>query len=311
METTLAPIILFVYNRPWHTIQTLEALAKNDLAKESILYIYADGLKDNADEETVEKIKQTRACLKKQQWCKEVIIVERENNLGLANSIITGVTEIVNKYGTIIVLEDDIVASRGFLKFMNEALSLYADNTEVGCIHAWNYDLDISGFTETTFFLKGADCWGWATWKRGWDLFKPDGALLLSEIISKNIQFEFNRRGTYDFIDMLKAQIKGINDSWAIRWHASLFLSEKLCLQPTKTLVKNIGMDNTGVHCNATDITQHPVGFIEINKIKVEESDSFFKAFQLSSDNTKKDVTINTWQKSKKLLKILYRRFFI
>lgn len=307
----LAPIVLFVYNRPWHTQQTLEALAKNELAKESILYIYADGPKVNADEETIKKIKQTRACLKKEQWCKEVIIVGRENNLGLANSIITGVTEIVNKHGNIIVLEDDIVASKGFLKFMNEALSLYADNIEVGCVHAWNYDLDITGFAETTFFLKGADCWGWATWKRGWDLFEPDGSSLLSEIISKNIEFEFNRRGTHDFIEMLKDQIKGINDSWAIRWHASLFLNDSYCLQPARPIVKNMGLDNTGVHCIVTDMAQCPVGFIEINKIKVEESNYFFKVFQPSSDNTKKDVTINTWQKSKKLLKILYRRFSI
>lgn len=275
----LAPIVLFVYNRPWHTLQTLEALAKNDLANQSMLYIYADGPKHNADERMLEKIQETRTCLKKQQWCKEVIIVERETNLGLANSIITGVTEIVNRHGKIIVLEDDIVASGGFLKYMNEALSLYADDNKVGCIHAWNYHLDISDFAETTFFLKGGDCWGWATWKRGWDLFNPDGAFLLQSIISKNKQYEFNRNATQNFLKMLEAQVAGKNDSWAIRWHASLFLNDRYCLQPVRPIVKNIGFDDSGIHSGKVDITQNPINAIAINKIEVQESSLFYKAY--------------------------------
>lgn len=275
----VAPIALFVYNRPWHTEQTLHALMQNELADKSILYIYADGPKENANEETLEKIARTRECIKTMQWCKEVVIIEREINLGLANSIVNGVTEIVNKHGKVIVLEDDLVTSAGFLKYMNDALCLYAKDDKVGCIHGWNYDLDTTDYDESTFFLRGSDCWGWATWKGAWDIFNPDGAILLNAIQSKKILFEFDRKGTHPFVEMLKAQVDGKNDSWAIRWYASIFIADKYCLQPARSIVKNIGFDGSGVHCVETDIAQNPVKFIKVNKIDVLESEWFYKAY--------------------------------
>jgi hypothetical protein len=276
----LAPIALFVYNRPWHTEQTLHALMQNELADKSILYIYADGPKENASEEQLKQIQKVRQLIRTQQWCSDVFIVEKENNLGLANSIINGVTEILNKHDKVIVLEDDIVPSKGFLKYMNESLRLYEKEDRVGCIHAWNYNLDTSANPESTFFLKGADCWGWATWKRSWSLFNPDGIFLLESILSKNMQYEFDRRGTHNYEIMLRDQTEGKNDSWAIRWHASLFLQNKYCLQPARAIVKNIGFDNSGVHSGIADITQDPVDFMTLTKIEIHEPDWFFKAFE-------------------------------
>lgn len=301
MET--APIIFFVYNRPWHTEQTLNALMENEFSDQSVLYIYADGPKENADESTLNNIKRTREVIKSKKWCKEVIILERENNLGLANSIINGVTDIVNKYGKVIVLEDDIITSKGFLTYMNNALSLYANESNVGCIHGWNYNLDTSDYNESTFFLKGADCWGWATWERAWILFNPDGSYLLNYVLSQKLEYKFNRNGTHAFVSMLKDQINGKNNSWAIRWHASLFLANKFCLQPTKAIVKNIGMDNSGIHCGYSDIVQNCIDYIEVNKIKVQESEWFFTAYASSLKRKDNNIKINKFCKIKNLVK--------
>lgn len=304
----VAPIVLFVYNRPWHTEQTLEALSRIELADESILYIYADGPKENADEETLKKIVETRNVIKKLFGFKQVIIVQSQTNLGLANSIIKGVGEVVHKHGAVIVLEDDIVPSAGFLIYMNEALNLYLDDSRVGCIHAWNYNLDAIDYSETTFFLRGADCWGWATWKRSWSLFNPNGAFLLDSILARNLQSDFDRRDTHDYVEMLRAQIRGKNDSWAIRWHASLFLAGKYCLQPTKAIVKNIGFDNSGIHCGTSGVVQQPVDFIKLNNIEVRELEWFFNAYTAYLNKTSQMDSTNKWEKAKNYLKYFFRR---
>jgi len=268
--------------------QVLDALANNELAKESVLYIYCDGQKKESTKEEILMIEEVRGIAKNENRFKEVLVIEQEENRGLANSIITGVSEVINKHGSIIVLEDDIIPSVGFLKYMNDALALYEKEEKVGCIHAWNYNLDSSHYAESTFFLKGADCWGWATWKRAWDLFNPNAAALLEDIESTDSQYEFDRRGTYKFTDMLLDQSNGKVDSWAIRWHASLFLQGKYCLQPTRTIVKNIGLDNSGVHCGISDMNQNPVQYIQIQKIKnIQESEWFYKEYNnlLSLEN--------------------------
>jgi GR25 family glycosyltransferase involved in LPS biosynthesis len=279
----LAPIILFTYNRPWHTKQVLDKLVLNEEAKDSILYIYCDGAKENAGQVALDKINEVRALVKSESRFKQVLVKEQLKNKGLANSIIDGVTEIINKHGTAIILEDDIVPEKGFLQYMNTALDMYKQNEKVGCIHAWNYVLDTRNYKESTFFLKGADCWGWATWKRAWDEFNPNGTELLNKISSSRSAFEFNRKGTQKFVDMLKQQIEGKNDSWAIRWYASLFLNNKYCLHPTNAIVKNIGFDSSGVHCETNDLKQNTVEFISVKQIPVLESEWFFKEYAKSN----------------------------
>lgn len=147
-----APIVLFLYNRPNHTKLTLNALAKNVEAIESELFIYCDGLKTGSSEKDADNVQAVRQIANEENRFKKVNVICREQNLGLANSIISGVTDVVNQFGRIIVLEDDIVPSIGFLKYMNEALDLYENEDKVGCIHAWNYDLDSTKFSDTTFF---------------------------------------------------------------------------------------------------------------------------------------------------------------
>lgn len=252
----LAPIALFVYNRPGHTQKTIEALQKNILAPESDLIIFSDGYKDSPESQA--GVLAVRSYLKTIAGFNSVKIIEREKNNGLANSIIAGVSEVIAQFGRIIVLEDDMLSSRYFLQYMNEALNLYEADDRVISIHAYIYP--ITEKLPETYFLRGADCWGWATWKRGWDLFESDGQKLLQELESKKLTAEFDFAGSYPYTQMLRDQIAGKNNSWAIRWYASAFLKNKLTLYPGRALISNIGFDSSGTHCNG------------INKIAIKET---------------------------------------
>lgn len=297
-----APIALFVYKRIEHTIKTIEALQKNKLAIESRLFIFSDGFKDNSDKECVNTV---RNYIRNINGFKSIDIIERSGNIGLSENITQGVNSILSKYESIIVLEDDIVASVGFLKYMNDALIIYKNNKNVGCIHAWNYNLSDKNISHQTFFLKGGDCWGWATWKDAWLLFNKNGDELLKSIKSNNLEFEFNRKGTHQYISMLEDQTKGINNSWAVRWHASLFLNNKYCLHPVRPIVINIGLDNSGTHCGNQNIQQFPVEFIDVTSHEVEDSAWFYIEFAKYIERNKLN---NKWVLLKERLKNLFHQ---
>jgi len=260
----VAPIVLFVYNRLYHTTKTIAALQKNILAADSELFIFSDGARSAADEENVRAV---RDFLRTVTGFKKVELIEREKNYGLAKNIIDGVTTIVNRFGKIIVLEDDLVTSPFFLQYMNEALHRYEHDDRVACIHGYVYP--VKRELPETFFLKGADCWGWATWKRGWDLFEADGQKLMDILQQKNLTREFDYDGAYHFTLMLQHQIKGINNSWAVRWHASAYVKDKLTLYPGRSLVQNIGNDGSGIHSGSSAVydvplTETPVAVTDI-----------------------------------------------
>lgn len=275
---TPAPITLFVYNRLSHTQETVEALRKNTLASESDLFVFSDGPKN---EEGLAKVLELRAYLKTITGFKSIHITEREKNIGLAQSIITGVTDIVRRFGTVIVVEDDLVTSPYFLSYMNQGLELYKDEPRVASIHGYVYPTKAE--LPETFFIKGADCWGWATWKRAWDVFEPNGSKLLTEIENKNLGPEFNFNNMFMYTEMLKGQIEGRNNSWAVRWYASAFLKNMLTLYPGKTLVRNIGFDGSGTHSKRgdEDIFGKSISteIIDLKKVPVEESVVGRKAF--------------------------------
>lgn len=239
-----APITLFVYNRSDHTRRTIDALRQNKLAQESDLIIFSDAAKTEAQED---KVREVRQYIHQIHGFRSVAIVERAINFGLAKSIIDGVTSIVNQYGRIIVLEDDMVTSPFFLTYMNQALEMYAEDDRVISIHGYVYP--VRQVLPEAFFLPGADCWGWATWQRGWQLFNSDGQNLLDELKRRKLTHAFDYSGAYPYSKMLEGQINGTNDSWAVRWYASAFLAGKLTLYPGRSLVHNIGNDNSGTHC--------------------------------------------------------------
>ncbi len=245
---TIAPIALFVYNRPDHTRRTVEALQKNVRALESELIIFSDGPKNTETEKAVHEV---RTYIKTIAGFKSVKIIESTTNRGLAQSIIAGVTDVVNRFGRIIVVEDDLVTSPYFLTYMNTGLDLYENEARVASIHGYIYP--VKSVLPETFFLRGADCWGWSTWKRAWDIFEPDGAKLLSELQEKDLITSFDMDGSYSYSSMLERQIRGENNSWAIRWHASVFLKNMLTLYPGVSLVQNIGQDNSGTHAGGID----------------------------------------------------------
>lgn len=247
---TLSPIVLFVYNRPEHTLKTLEALSRNILAKESDLFIFADGPKENSSSEILSRIKATRLILREKQWCKSVTIEESNVNKGLASSIISGVTKIVNKYGTVIVLEDDIVTGVHFLEYMNEALTKYIDKKEVWHITGYRYPVKTEN-NDFSFFYPVMDCWSWATWKDRWQFYKKDCDYYIAKFTDK-MRFDFNIRGSdTDMWTQIEQNKSGQINTWAIFWYATIFERNGLCLAPSKSLVRNIGLDNSGVHCVA------------------------------------------------------------
>jgi len=288
-----APIVLFVYNRLYHTTKTIEALKKNQLASESELYIYSDGAKNNQD---IDQIEAVRDYIKSVSGFKKITVIKRKYNWGLANSIIDGVTKIVNQYGRVIVLEDDLVTSPYFLKFMNEALELYANNEKVISVHGYFYPIEKMVNVPETFFIKGADCWGWATWKSGWDLFELDGQKLLNELEARGLSKKANFNNTYNYSGMLKDQIKGKNNSWAIRWYISALLNDKLTLYPKISFVRNIGHDGSGSNCSPS---------LEYDVLGLSEGTSLVNSDNIVFENSEARLHIEIFFRS------LNKNFFI
>lgn len=246
----LAPILLFVYNRPEHVKRTLAALEQNILAKESELFIYADAARSPQDEASVAEVRKIiRTAL---PFFKQVNIIERETNWGLARSIIDGVTTQINRYERVIVLEDDLIVAPYFLKFMNDALDTYQHEEKVGHIQACDFTQDAS--LPDTFLIKWTGSWGWATWKRAWKYFNPDGKALLEELQRRKLTYTFDFNGKYGYTRMLRRQTEGKNNSWAIRWNASLFLNDILSLNVGKSLVQNEGFDGSGTNCGGGNL---------------------------------------------------------
>ncbi len=250
---SLAPIILFVYNRPWHTKQTVEALQKNELASDSELFIYSDGPKDTEGSQAA--VVEVRNYLKSVDGFRKITITESPKNLGLAASVIRGVSEVVNEYGRVIVLEDDLITAPSFLKFMNEALAFYKDIPRIFSITGYNLPPNVMKipkyYSHDIYFNPRAHSWGWATWKDRWE--KADWKVSVYDDFINNQESiaEFNLGGN-DLTQMLSLQMAGKIDSWAIRWCFAQFLQDAYAVYPVQSLVKNIGFDGSGVHCNTS-----------------------------------------------------------
>ncbi|MDD2366332.1 MAG: glycosyltransferase family A protein [Desulfuromonadaceae bacterium] len=276
-KMVLAPIVLFAYNRLRHLQLTVESLQQNLLSHQSELIVFSDGAKSSVDIESVLKV---RSYLTTVSGFKRVTVIEREYNYGLACSIITGVTEIIEKFGKIIVIEDDMVSSPFFLSYMNSALNMYLHDEKVVSIHG--YIFPVAEELPESFFLKYTACWGWATWERGWKLFEADGQKLLQRLNEEGLTRAFDLDGAYPYTDMLKDQIKGKNNSWAIRWQASAFLNDRLTLYPGRPLIKNIGHDGTGTHPNITEHFSVKVSesLVRMERIPIEENGIAMKLLQ-------------------------------
>ena len=249
--TQLAPVALFVYNRPQHTDITLEALAKSTLAAETPLYIFSDAAKSTIDEE---KVAEVRSRIQAVKGFLTINIIERERNLGLANSIISGATTLLKKYGRVIVLEDDLVVSPFFLKFMNDSLDFYARNKKVQYISGFSFARDFMKFERTSgngvYFHYRPMSWSWATWHDRWQDVDWDISDYETFLTDHARQKRFERGGK-DLTAMLAAQIAGRIDSWYIRWCYDCSKKGSLNVYPKFSFINNIGHDGTGVHCGS------------------------------------------------------------
>ncbi len=297
----LASIALFVYNRPDHTRRTLAALQKNVLADMSRLFIFSDGPKTTADQARVDEVRLVIAGV---SGFRSVKIIEREQNMGLAASIIDGVTQLINEYGRIIVFEDDLLSSPYTLQYFNEALTRYEHQDKVMHIGGYMYNLTDKGLPEA-FFWRAATSWGWATWARAWKSFEPDIDVLMAQFDKQKIG-RFSIEGTMNFWKQVQSFKAGKNNSWAIRWYASIFLKGGLTLNPSHSLVHNIGNDGSGIHSNnehiySVQIAQKPVTqFPDV----IEEDEQAYKAIKHFLKNRKGSI----WQRVVRFVKQKFKR---
>lgn len=272
-----APIALFTYNRADHTQRVVESLLQNKEAKDSDLFVFSDGAKN---EQTIYSVLENREFIYTIKGFKSVTIIEREKNWGLSKSLIAGITDLVNKFGRVIVVEDDLILSPYFLQFMNEALDKYEIDDRIASIGGFLHP--IHGNIPETFFLRNFGCWGWATWKRGWELFNPNAKDLLCQLRWKKRDFNMNDWGP--FYGILYCHKVGLVDSWALRFSASCFLKGKLQLIPGRNMAIQNGMDGTGTHSGYNNkfanmkLSMSP---IVLHDIPVEENKAMYKAYSV------------------------------
>ena len=223
-----APIAVFAYNRPDHLAHTIEALKRNDLAENSPLHVFCDGPSNDLE---IVKTDAVRSYARHITGFLSVDIIVHQKNLGLATSIKLGVSEIVKRYGKIIVLEDDIVTSPCFLTFMNNALEKYKDSESVMSVSGYLPNIR-SNPTDEAFFSRWFSCWGWATWQRAWNqcIFDPKAIRLT---FNRTRRYQFGFEGAHpDFWRQLVLNERGKLNTWAIYFYASIFLKNGLNLFP-------------------------------------------------------------------------------
>ena len=242
----LAPIIVFAFNRPEALKNTIHSLLQNEEAKDSDLYVFVDGARPNKAGE-VEKVQAVQDIVKKITGFKSIHYTISEKNKGLGNSIIQGVTQVINQYGKAIVLEDDLVFATNFLSYMNQGLERYEKEKKVFSICGYSNKVKVpKGYEYDTYFCTRSSSWGWGTWADRWN--SVDWELNDWDRYSK-MKRAFNKWGGSDCWKMLNDWRHGKNKSWAIRFCFAQFLQDKVSLFPTISKVRNDGFDGEGTNC--------------------------------------------------------------
>ena len=272
---SLAPVVFFAFNRPDHTLRSLTALKANPLADRSLLYIFCDGPRADESPEGIDAIEQVRRIVASDQWCGRVELRIREANVGLGKGLPSAIGEVLAMHERIIVVEDDVIVSPGFLEYMNAALDLYADDEKVMHISAFTSPVEIpADYGETTFFYNHTTCWGWGTWRRAWRHFTQDGARLMREIDASGRKRYINLDNAHEYYWALRYLDEGRSQDWNCYWHVVVALRGGCCLHPAKSLTDNIGFDGSGVQCSADMDYQTPeiVERLTVRRIPVREN---------------------------------------
>ena len=293
-----APVILFVYNRPWHTQQMLDALRANTGIAETDIFVFADGPKKEATPDDQKAIQEVRGLCEAIDWAKSVTLTTQPNNVGLANHVIFGINTVFKTHDSVIVLEDDLLTSPGFLTYCNEGLELYKDDAHVYAINGFQFPID---FDQTSTFLcpLATSSWGWATWKRAWSCFQEEASHTTLLQNHKHLSRRFNF-ADYDYVNMLDNP-----NSWAIRWYYSVFLRNGLGVFPTRSLVENIGLDSSGTHGGTIEGKQERLNITIAHK-KQQEIDLIKYAKML--DYFSEDNDINRRIKRVSLIEKVFNR---
>ncbi len=301
MTTTAAPIILFVYNRPVHTRKVLNALEQANLAEESDLFIYSDGAKNAS---SIELVNEVRAIIREPRNFKSITITERTQNLGLAANIIDGVSTIVNKFGRVIILEDDLEMSKYGLEFFNKALTTYQFNDKAMGISGYMFPVKSKEELDESFFFRVPNSAGWATWQRAWKHFEPDVNKLTENFSQEDIK-RFSIDHTENFWRQVQQFKAGKINSWAIRWYLSIFKRGGLTLYPKESMVQNIGMDGSGTHSDEdtvyhVELATQPITYFPK---EVEENKAAYEAIRYFYKHRKGSLLKRAIRYAKKILK--------
>ncbi len=265
----LSPIAIFAFNRPEYLERLLTSLQRNREFLDSPTFLFIDGSRNHTENK---KVLEVEAIARSKEWARNLQIIKSDSNRGLSKSLMAGIDLVLNLYDRIIVLEDDLIVGETFLEYCNRGLDLYELFPNVASIQG--YTVDVHYTARDTYFLRGADCWGWATWKNRWVEMTRDGSQLLSRLSDAKLQTEFDLDGAYPYTQMLRRQADGKLDSWAIRWHASMFLQNRVSLYPRRTLVENLGQDGSGTHSGSKKFEPRELVFFrpELSEIQVAET---------------------------------------
>ncbi len=241
---TCAPIAVFAYNRPGHLATTLRSLSQCPEWSRSRVILYSDGPRGRRDEAAVAEV---RAIAKSLDHA-HTEIVERPSNLGLAQSVIRGVSEVCERFGRVIVVEDDLLVSANFLGYLNQALDSYAQRHDVYQVSAHMFDVPEFAKRTSTLLLPMTTTWGWATWQRAWRDFRANARGWERLTSDRAYKRRFNLGNHYDYYSMLRRQMSGKGDSWGVCWYWAVFAADGLSCFPPRTLVLNSGMDGSGTN---------------------------------------------------------------
>ncbi len=248
MDAERAPIVLFAYARPWHTETTLRSLAANHGASAHDLIVYLDGPRSADDAVAVAQVFEVVAEFAGSGRFRSVGVTRSARNRGLAGSVIRGVGEVLASHETAIVLEDDLLLAPDFLTYMDDALTVYADDPRIWSISGYTPPLaTLTGRAHDLYLSLRASSWGWGTWRRNWtrvDWAVQDYARFEFDLLARRA---FNRGGR-DLAAMLDAQMDGRVDSWAIRWCYAQHTHGMYSVTPATSKVRNIGLDGSGTH---------------------------------------------------------------
>ena len=269
----LAPIVIFAYNRPNHLLKLLTSLQKNEIIDKTDVFFYIDKAKDST---TVSKNNEVIEIVNRQWNFRNKSIVIRENNYGLKKNILNGVSEVINKYGNVIVLEDDLIVSKNYLEFMNKALDKYKDTEDVWHITGFNYKTPYLSKKES-YFTTHMNCWGWATWKNNWNQINNNLSNKIEESAVQEFNFGNLIQNNYQQILLNE---ENLISTWAIFWYQTIFLNRGLCLMPAKTLVYNAGFDGSGINTSKQDYKLSNLNNSKVTRFPNKVSETFiYKKF--------------------------------